>query len=343
MKNTNLIIGKINSGKTMGILFNEFKKSIANKENLFILDEKEEYYKTFKQELDNNGYKVYVLNLKDTSKSNSFNSLMVPYNYYKNGNIDKAIESITELGLEIFKTDNSNIDPFWENSAADYFTALTLILFKEASIKEINLGSIQTMITLGSHKIEDTFVIKKYFNNLDINDIIYKVGSSVVYAPMETRESIISVMKQKLNTYCLMEQLLNNLCGNDIDLTNIQSKTAIFVINKLGLNSISNIMINQLVNTNIEMTYYLDNIDNVPLILELKNMLDSKLKVYVATRNKEEFMSKYGKTIIDCFENIVENKEVDEYTEVGSYNEYPTSKKNEVKYFNIEEYVTNNL
>ena len=32
---TNLIIGKINSGKTRGILFNEFKKSIANKENLF--------------------------------------------------------------------------------------------------------------------------------------------------------------------------------------------------------------------------------------------------------------------------------------------------------------------
>ena len=131
---TNLIIGKINSGKTRGILFNEFKKSIANKENLFILDEKEEYYKTFKKQLDDNGYKVYVLNLKDTSKSNSFNPLMAPYNYYKNGNIDKAIEFIAELGLEIFKTDNSNIDPFWENSAADYFTALTLILFKEASI-----------------------------------------------------------------------------------------------------------------------------------------------------------------------------------------------------------------
>ena len=340
---TNLIIGKINSGKTRGILFNEFKKSIANKENLFILDEKEEYYKTFKKELDDNGYKVYVLNLKDTSKSNSFNPLMVPYNYYKNGNIDKAIESITELGLEIFKTDNSNIDPFWENSAADYFTALTLILFKEASIKEINLGSIQTMITLGSRNIEDTFVIKKYFNNLDINDIIYKAGSSVVYAPMETRESIISVMKQKLNTYCLREQLLNNLCGNDIDLINIESKAAIFVINKLGLNNISNIMINQLVNTNIEMTYYLDNIDNMPLILELKNMLDSKLKVYVATRNKEEFVSKYGKTIIDCFENIVENKEVTEYNEIESCNEYPIFKKNEVEYFNIEEYIKNNL
>ena len=91
------------------------------------------------------------------------------------------------------------------------------------------------------------------------------------------------------------------------------------------------------------MTYYLDNIDNMPLILELKNMLDSKLKIYVATRNKEEFVSKYGKTIIDCFENIVENKEVTEYNEIGNYNEYQKKKKNEVEYFNIEEYVTNNL
>ena len=340
---TNLIIGKINSGKTRGILFGELKKSITNKENLFILDEKEEYYKTFKKELDDNGYKVYVLNLKDTSKSNSFNPLMVPYNYYKNGNIDKTIESITELGLEIFKTDNSNIDPFWENSSADYFTALTLILFKEASIKEINLGSIQTMLSLGSNEIEDTIIIKKYFDNLDITDIIYKSGSGIVYAPNDTRESIVSVMKQKLNTYCLREQLLNNLCGNDIDLMNIESKTAIFVINKLGLNNISNIMINQLVNTNIEMTYYLDNIDNMPLILELKNMLDNKLKVYVATRNKEEFMNKYGKTIIDCFENIIEDKNITEYNDIGNYNEYPTSTNNKVEYFNILEYVTNKM
>lgn len=340
---TNLIIGKINSGKTRGILFGELKKSITNKENLFILDEKEEYYKTFKKELDDNGYKVYVLNLKDTSKSNSFNPLMVPYNYYKNGNMDKTIESITELGLEIFKTDNSNIDPFWNNSAADYFTALTLILFKEASIKEINLGSIQTMLSLGSNKIEDTIIIKKYFDNLDITDIIYKSGSGIVYAPNDTRESIVSVMKQKLNTYCLREQLLNNLCGNDIDLMNIESKTAIFVINKLGLNNISNIMINQLVNNNIEMTYYLDNIDNMPLILELKNMLDNKLKVYAATRNKEEFMNKYGKTIIDCFENIIEDKNITEYSNVGNYNEYPTSTNNKVEYFNILEYVTNKM
>ena len=340
---TNLIIGKINSGKTRGILFGELKKSITNKENLFILDEKEEYYKTFKKELDDNGYKVYVLNLKDTSKSNSFNPLMVPYNYYKNGNIDKTIESITELGLEIFKTDNSNIDPFWENSSADYFTALTLILFKEASIKEINLGSIQTMLSLGSNEIEDTIIIKKYFDNLDITDIIYKSGSGIVYAPNDTRESIVSVMKQKLNTYCLREQLLNNLCGNDIDLMNIESKTAIFVINKLGLNNISNIMINQLVNNNIEMTYYLDNIDNMPLILELKNMLDNKLKVYVATRNKEEFMNKYGKTIIDCFENIIEDKNITEYNDIGNYNEYPTSTNNKVEYFNILEYVTNKM
>ena len=215
MKNTNLIIGKINSGKTTGILFSEMKKSIANNENLFILDEKEEYYKTFKQELDNNGYKVYVLNLKDTYKSNSFNPLIVPYNYYKSGNIDKTIEAIAELGLEIFKTDNPNIDPFWENSAADYFTALTLILFKEGKIGEINLGSIQTMITLGEKKLDNTSVIRKYFDNLDIKDIIYKSGSSVVYAPVDTRESIISVMKQKLNIYCLREQLLNNLWGYD--------------------------------------------------------------------------------------------------------------------------------
>ena len=116
MKNTNLIIGEVNTYKTTGVMFNEVINSINNVENLLILDNKNEYFGTFKSELDKNNYNTLVLNLDDAYKSNSFNPLMLPYKYYKEGNRDKVVEMIKELGLEIFKTDNHYSDPFWENS-----------------------------------------------------------------------------------------------------------------------------------------------------------------------------------------------------------------------------------
>ena len=75
MMNTNLIIGKTGSLKTTGILFKKVDKIIDEGESLIILDKKEEYYKTFKEKLDNGGYKSLVFNLRDVYKSTSFNAL----------------------------------------------------------------------------------------------------------------------------------------------------------------------------------------------------------------------------------------------------------------------------
>ena len=145
MKNTNLIIGEVNTYKNTGVMFNEVINSINNGENLLILDNKNEYFGTFKSELDKNNYNTLVLNLDDAYKSNSFNPLMLPYKYYKEGNRDKVVEMIKELGLEIFKTDNHYSDPFWANSSADYFMALVLIPFKEVKEEE-RVNEIEEMV-----------------------------------------------------------------------------------------------------------------------------------------------------------------------------------------------------
>lgn len=347
MNKTNLIIGKINSGKTRGILFKEAKKSIENQENILFLDNKEEYFKTFKELLDKNGYTTFVFNLKDSMKSNSFNPLMLPYDYYKKGQKDKAISLINELALEMFKEDDNNADPFWTDSAANYFVALTLILFKEGKEEEINIGSIQAMTSLSESKIENTSVIKKYFDKLDVLDSIYIAGSQVVYAPIETKGSIISVMKQKLNNYCIREQLLNNLCGNEIDLINLNNKTAIFIIGTPSLNRLGNVLINQVVNSiedsKKEVTYFLDNFLDMPVLLSLNNILEQKNKLYVTVRNKEALEEKYDKFIINKFENVQENLKIEDIVEIGTNSNYPISKDNNLSYFNILKFVEESM
>lgn len=336
MKNTNLIIGEVNTYKTTGIMFNEVINSIKNLENLLVLDNKNEYFGTFKSELDKNNYNTMVFNLDDAYKSNSFNPLLLPYKYYKEDNMDKAVEMIKEIGLEIFKTDNHYSDPFWENSAADYFLALVLILFKEGKEEEINLGSIQVMVSKSDN-------ITKYFDSLDVLNPIYIAGSTTVYAPVETRGSIIAVMKQKLNEFCVREMLFNNLLGNEIDLFNIKDKTAIFIIGNEKINRLSNILIDELVNVsidnNIKFTFFLDGLCDVPVLLELNKILDKKMKLFVTVRDVNELEDKYGKYIISKFEDSIKSKDVvskDNIISVGNCNDYPESKTNKRVYFNIE-------
>ena len=339
MKNTNLIIGEVNTYKTTGVMFNEVINSIKNGESLLVLDNKNEYFGTFKSELDKNNYNTLVFYLDHDYKSNSFNSLMFPYKYYKEGNKDKAVEMIKELGLEIFKTDNAYSDPFWENSAADYFMALVLILFKEGKEEEINLGSIQVMINKNDK-------ITKYFDSLDVLDSIYIAGSTTVYAPSDTRGSILSVMKQRLNEFCVREMLLNNLLGNDIDLSNIKEKTAIFIIGNEKINRLGNILIDELVNVlidnNIKFTFFLDGLCDVPVILELNKILDRKMKLFATVRSIEELEEKYGKYIKSKFENCVSSKDVvdkDDLIDIGNSKDYPESKVNKGVYFNIEDFI----
>ena len=57
---------------------------------------------------------------------------MVPYNLYKTGNRDKAMELIDDVAANVVKTDGPQQDPFWQDSAADYLAANILGLIEDA-------------------------------------------------------------------------------------------------------------------------------------------------------------------------------------------------------------------
>ncbi len=310
MKDTNLIIGKKNTGKTRNILFNEVKNSINNKENLCIFNTRDEYYRNFSKKLKEEGYNVLILNLSDTTKSNGYNPLLVPYLLYKEGKLDLSLTMVNNLALEIFKDDNSNSDPFWSNMASNYFTGLVSILFKEGKQEEINLGSIQVMMSQGEEFIGDTTYLKKYLETIQVTDVIYTLLSPIVFAPTETKGSILSVAKQKLNLYMLREQLLNLLNTNEINLKEMNNKTAIFIIGKKGINDIANIFINQLVEMSNKFTYIFDNFDELRKLIcfddLIKNSSYAGNRVYVAIHNEEELKEIYGKYIVDNFEVIMD-------------------------------------
>jgi len=343
MKDTNLIIGKKNTGKTRDVLFNEVKESIKNNKNLCIFNTRDEYYQMFSKELKESNYNILVLNLLDATKSNGYNPLLVPYLLYKEGNLDLSTSMVNNLALEIFKDENPNVDPFWSNMASNYFTGLVSILFKEARLEEINIGSVQVMMCHGEEQFGDTTYLKKYLENVEVTSTIYSMLSPIVFAPMETKGSIISVAKQKINAYILREQLLNLLNTNDINLKELNDKTAIFII---GKSAIANIFINQLIEISGQsFTYILDNFDELKNLIEFDNLVKNAThlgnRVYISVHNEEEFKEKYGKYVIDNFENIINMSDTKSFNISGDsqaieYIDYPKLTMNKHKYMNFK-------
>lgn len=340
MINNNLIINKTSTGKTRGYMFNELERSISNNENLLIIDNKEEYYRTYAETLKNNGYNVLVVNFKTPEESNGFNPLLLAYNLYQKGIKDKATRIINQMAKSITYEEQSG-DIFWSNSAADYMTGLCLILFKHAQKEEINIGSIQAI--LSQLEIKENFNnFIEYLNNLSVISSEYIYLSGTALAPIETRGGIISVLRSELNKIVGSESLLNLLSTNEIDLFKLPEKTAIFIISNETHSELSDIVISEINSLEEkEFTYILDNADTLTKISCLSDLLEnSKIKnnkVYYLSRNKETIIDKYGKYFIDKFENIITDTTKYPLKNIGNYNSFSKLQLKENKYFNIKD------
>lgn len=343
-KSTNLIIGELESGKTRGIMFPEVKSLIKEEKNLFIIDNKEEYYPRFKNELENNGYKVWVINLRNPLKSNTFNILEYPYSLYKNGNKDIAISLVTSISENICINKNSESDMFWDNSAANYLTSLILILFEKGAEDEINFMSLGALINM----LDDPLKIEKlkdYFKTLDVFSPIYRLGSPTIFAPIDTRGGILATLKFKINSFFNRQEILKTLSLKEFSINKYIEKTAIFFEGKSGINAIANILIGQLIAINKEqdreLALILDDFNSLPKISEMKELIEyasfNNLKSYFITNCFEELIDLYGKYTFNEIANTVNISEIDnlEIDNVMNKVEYPVRQDKNIKIVDI--------
>lgn len=76
-----LYVGTTGSGKTTGCVEPQIRaiSSVKNKPNLFITDPKGEIFERNARHLNNQGYKIFVLNFKEITRSNRWNPLLEMY------------------------------------------------------------------------------------------------------------------------------------------------------------------------------------------------------------------------------------------------------------------------
>lgn len=288
----NLVIGSTGSGKTQTVVKPLVNLLAKNGESMIITDPKGEIFKYSADYLKGKGYRIIVLNFRDTQNGNAWNPLTLPYQYFKKGNTDKAIELLDDVALNImYDPKNKSESDFWEKSAADYFSGLALGLFMDGKEKEVNINSINLMSVVGEERYATSNYIKEYFGLKGESSSAYVFASNTINAPTETKGGILSTFRQKVRKFSSQENLSEMLSYSDFDMREIGSgKTAVFMIihdEKKTYHSLMTIFIKQCYETLIDVAqenggklpyrtnFILDEFANMPPLKDVDSMVSA--------------------------------------------------------------------
>lgn len=298
-----LVIGSTGSGKTQSTMLPQLRLAVKAQESFIVHDVKGEIYDILSGELKKQNYNTIVINLDNPTLGNNYNPLSLPYELYKNGQKDKAIELLENVGYYFCcnETFNASIDPFWNNSATSLFIGLALYLFDNAKEEEVNISSLLNLVSEFDKLSEE---VKKY----DKTSPTYINLSNIILAPNETKGSILSVFIQNMRLFVSRETLLKMLSSSNFDMTNIQKdKTALFIIS--NNNSTSRRLIPLIIeecyyaaiNTNDKtrrLNVVIDDFENLIPIKDFNNMLtlarSFNIKFSIFIRSILELRNTYG-------------------------------------------------
>lgn len=308
-----LVIGATGSGKTAGIINPTVKMLMKARESMIISDPKGEIYEDNSGIMRELGYQIIILNFRDPQKGNCWNPYHLPYKYQKEGNFDKANELLNDLSLNIV-VDGQGQDPFWQNSAASYLTGLSLALFEDAPEEEININSVNLMMTTGEDKYGASNYLKEYFHAKDPASPACINALGTVDAPNETKGGVVSVLKDKVKTLAVTKNLSEILSKSDFEMDSIGEKpTAVFMIiqdEKTTYHSLATIFVKQcyesLINVAqqhggklpVRTNFLLDEFANMPKFKDITTMVTAarsrQIRFTFIIQNFAQLKQNYG-------------------------------------------------
>ena len=313
----NLVVGSTGAGKTSLVVFPQVHSLAKKGESIILTDPKGELYEQTAEMLKERGYNIIVLNFRSPQNGNAWNPMALPYKLYKEGNTDKAIELLDDLALNILYQEKSSGDPFWEKTAADYFTGLALGLFEDAKEEQVNLNSINLMSNVGEERFggPNNNFIKEYFNSKDPSKPAYINASGTVFTAEDTKQGILATFKQKIKLFSSRENLSEMLSYSDFDMKDIgRKKTAVFLIvqdEKKTLHPLATIFIKQCYETLIDVAqesggklpfrtnFILDEFANMPPLKDVTTMVTAArsrlIRFTFIIQNYAQLAQVYGK------------------------------------------------
>ncbi len=314
-----VVIGASGSGKSQCIVKPLVNLLAKKGESMIITDPKGELYTSAAHRLKDLGYNVIVLNFREPLKGNAWNPLTLPYQYMKLGNMDKATELLDDVALNILYDPNNKGEPFWEKSAADFFSGLALGLFEDAKEEEININSISVMSTAGEDRLGPSTYTKEYFTMKGEASSAYTFASNTINAPSDTKGGIMSTFRQKIRLFASRQNLSEMLGHSDFSILDIgKQKTAVFIVihdEKTTYHALATIFIKQAYETLIDVAqknggklpirtnFILDEFANMPPLKDVDSMVTAArsrdMRFTFIIQNFAQLNDVYGKEVAE--------------------------------------------
>lgn len=328
-----IVYGSTGSLKSRSVVMPTMRVLGVAGESMIINDSKGELHSKLALELKEQGYDIIVINFREPALGDAWNPLYIPFKFYMQGDIDNAAEFANDIASNLMKGESSGDDPFWDNSAADVLFGLIMLLFKytkEHSVdySAVNIGNIielRRMIFSSQRRPQDS-ILWKYGAD---DELISSRLSGSVYAPNDTRNSILSVFDQKMGSFTIRKTLLDMLASNDIDIAQIgKEKTAVFLITpdeKTTYHRLVSLFVKQsyeyliytaaLNNTNTvdnRINYILDEFSSLPAINDMPAMISAArsrdIRFLLIVQSKHQLKKRYNEeadTIISNCNNWI--------------------------------------
>ena len=315
-----LIMGASGSGKTQCLMFPLIKILARHGESIIVTDPKGELYEECGKMLQEKGYRIILVNFRDPKEGAAWNPFSYPYRIYKEGNVDKANELLQDLASNILIDPNNKAEPFWEQTASNFFTGLSLGLFDDATEDEININSINMMAEVGEDRIGASNYIKEYFKSKGELSPAYIAAASCVNAPNETRGGIMSTFRTKTRIFSSQVGLSEMLSYSDFDIRDIgKEKTAVFLKvhdEKTTYHALATIFVKQAYEALISVAqtcpglklpyrtnFILDEFANMPALKDVGTMITASrsrnIRFSFAIQNFSQLNQVYGKEVAE--------------------------------------------
>lgn len=245
--NHSLIIGPTGCKKSRVVGFSTIASIIDNGESAIINDPKGELYKRTSAKARSRGADVFVINLRNTKYSDSWNPLTQIYNLNAKGYRDEAQGCIDELTTALMSVVKNSNDKYWENTAKAFLSAIIYVYMLSClSYKYFNLKNILPFCSE-----EHRNSVKDIVLRLKSTSGVATALSSVCDLEAEkTRSCLYGVMQAAISVLTQNEGVLNVLSGIDsFDFTQFGQKQSLLYIiypdEKQGMDFIVNMIVTQ--------------------------------------------------------------------------------------------------
>lgn len=328
-----IVYGATGSLKTRAIVMPTIKVLGKAGESMIINDSKGELHNRLAGELFREGYEIITINLRKPEVGNSWNPLAIPYEFYCEGDMDKAAEFANDIATNLMLNERSSDDPFWDYSSSDLLFGLILGLFKyckdhgkgKESVNIMNLMKLRRVL-FSKGTMAQNSQLWKYLSD---DELIAASISGTVYAPKDTMNSILSVFDQHMRTFTIQPTLMEMLSNNDFNVGDVGiKKTAVFLITpdeKTSYHKLVSLFVKQSyeyliycasLNSNNSVdnriTFVLDEFSSLPTISDMPAMISAarsrKIRFLLVVQSKSSLRKKYAEeaeTIISNCSNIV--------------------------------------